>query len=273
MSDFRKKIKNFTGCNHNGCERKLQEAILQILREDNEIFEFSPTHGEINQIGAFCKGYGLELGCNFKTPCCRKKQQNLFVDIALARHNGKGKIEKIVNLCEVKIIIPKNYPFKGRWYKYIYNKINTPSSFDCIQDLEKFGKIVTDSDEGQIVFDLIKMLAFCEKISGCSENYPEIYQIMAVKKVGNVSSFDKLKENIISFLNQWKEHVSSNKENLSIYKWVDFVTEKYGDQKFAIQCKKPTNLKCTISDLGDDKHGYIHILLNWQPESDPDFRF
>lgn len=269
MCGFLKKIGTFNTFDHNGCERELQKAILLKLRGDGKIVEFSTDHTEINNKCINKRGYGLELGCtiDFKNG---NGEKSFFVDIALAKHDGSNPTE-IINLCEVKIIDPKEYPFKGRWYKYIYKNNYTPPSFDCLQNLyppEKFKNIVTDADEGQIVFDLIKMLAFCEKLDKKSD----LYQIIAVKKVKGVQDFNTLKEKIISFLDSWKIHIGANQNNLSIYKWEDFVTKNYGAQTFAIQCKKPQVLNCTITDLGEHD-GYIHVLLNWQPGNTADFTF
>lgn len=263
MSDFLDKVENIKNkiseSNHKGNERQLQEYVLKALRSTEDIFYFS-TNKKINNCSVNQCGYGLELG--FKINQCQR-----FVDISLATiEKTGGNTSNVKNLCEIKVINPKKYSFKGRWYKYFYHYECCPITFDFLQNLgpeDQFGKIVTDADEGQIIFDLIKMIAYKNILNNTNV---EMYQIIAIKTKLQSDNFDSCKAKLMDVLTSWIKHCEINKgDNAEIYEWEDFVKQDHGSQKPALVCCLPDSLRCSFVDLGCADY-FQHILINWQPE-------
>lgn len=273
MSDFKNKISQIVAkikdTSHQGNERLLQEAVLSELRAASDIFYFSTGHS-LNNCSSNITGYGLELGFNLNN---NGKSCNRFVDIALATTStANNNPSSVTNLCEIKIIEPRKYTFKGRWYPYFYEYGCYPAAFNFIQNNDKFNNFVTDADEGQIIFDFIKMMACRQMIN----SEAEMYQILAIKKPEDVTNdlfdFKWCKDKLISVLGEWKKHCNvKHSQPLEIYKWEDFVTMNHGNQKVDITCTLTGITGCGIIDLGF-YGSYQHILIDWQP-SEFDWEF
>jgi len=241
---------------HKGCERMLQEHLIVALRSNSNVFDFSTIHHK-NNSGINCKAYGLELGFSGLPG----KNCNRYVDIALAKIINSGENPELIEtLCEVKIIEKKDYPFKGRWYKHIYNDDKAPITFNCLQKLYKYEYLVTDADEGQLVFDFIKMMACVQRIK--PEKFPEMYQFVAIE---GSSDFCPEKQ-IVDFFIRWKEHIKVNgslPDELQIFEWEDFVNLDHGSQKPALFCNIDKKMGFKIHPL-EKIDGYHHLLIEWK---------
>lgn len=263
MSDFKDKIcaikRSIANSDHRGCERCLQLAILGALRKDNCNLIFSENGNINNNIKGWNCGYGRELGWGNL-----QNVRNRFIDLSLARLGKNAKnnnIKEIINLCEVKIISPKH----GAWSVFYGTGTPCKNNCNCQNDcyLQKINgeNVVTFFNEGQIIFDFIKMMAIRHE-AYCPD--AELYQILAVKKTDNVENFENCKIRLIKILEDWKKHVNVNEgSTIEIY-------EK--NKKLAFGCQLIRPLSCRIEDLGIDSSGeYLHVLIDWQNAQNADF--
>lgn len=276
--------KAIKSCNHEGVESKLQCTIGKALYCCYEYppCEFSPN--KKRSMNQNKKSIGLEFGFwpNNKKDGGIKKSPR-FIDLASVNWGvATGDEPTSINwLCEVKVIDPKRYTYKGRWYPYMFQYQCYPPMFDFRQPADsKFkNKFITDADEGQIIFDFIKMMA-CRldfiKMMACRQKInlnARMYQILAIKNHGSYD-FNYWKNKLISLLDDWGEWCGVKvNDTLQIYEWEDFVTKEHGKQEIALQCKLEGVTGCAITDLGSSNE-YQHILIDWQPEDGKsDFAF
>lgn len=278
MCDFNvEEIKTaITSYDHNGNEMDLQCILARslglCLANCNANCKFSPS---INNFNKNQNGAGLELGFKPQPVSLppKVKDARRYIDLASVNWEPQKQNNEPASinwLCEVKIIKPDRYSYNGKWYPYIYKlMINGSKPFDF---LAKVGdkNIATDADEGQIIFDFIKMMACRQKTQPI--NAP-IYQIIAIKKECNIKGFDDCKKAVVEVLNSWKSHLDLTTDSTAqIYAWKDFVTQERG-QKVALECKLKDVTGCAITDLGSSNE-YQHILIDWQPKGGKsDFAF
>ena len=118
---------------------------------------------------------------------------------------------KLKQMVELKVF--KNYSTKdGHEYPYFTNLNETvQSDWDCFRHLTN-GIIVTDSDEGQLFYDLIKMLCFRQKhskeVGMCS---------VVVVDLGLDSDANDIKE---LFKNLFMKYINLNNSNkYEVYHW------------------------------------------------------
>lgn len=258
-------------CAHGGDETVLQCCVGMSLCccYEKVCCEFSPKNSSTKTRKVNEKK--LKIGTEFGFFYNRKPRYIDLASVKWGAGNNKDKVNKINWLCEVKVIKPDRYSYNGRWYPYIYKlMINGSKPFDF---LEKIGinNIATDADEGQIIFDFIKMMACRQTTTSSSSNAP-IYQIIAIKKEGNINGFDACKNAVVDVLNSWKSHLRLTTDSTAqIYAWKDFVTQERC-QKFALQCVLEDVAGCVITDRGSSNE-YQHILIDWQPATGTNMDF
>ncbi len=145
-----------------------------------------------------------------------------------------------------------------------------PPMFDFRQPADsKFkNKFITDADEGQIIFDFIKMMACTQKIG----LEARLYQILAIRN-DKKYDFNYWKNKLIRLLEDWGEWCGVKvNATLQIYEWEDFVTKEHGKQEIALQCKLEGVTGCAITDLGSSNE-YQHILIDWQTAQENEYNF
>lgn len=164
---------------HKGCEQKLHDAVVNALfkiTKKTNAPRFSPNINEYNK--NITTGIGSELGFILSLPGSKKSKKSkcYYVDIADVNNFVGFEVSDIKWLCEIKVLNPKTV-LKGKYYPWIYNYDTSPPEYNFLQNY--YGDyFITNADEGQIFFDLTKMLALSQKI-----NNPNIhlYQILAFR--------------------------------------------------------------------------------------------
>lgn len=262
--DINKVVDGIVKSNHKGCEKLLQDNVSKSLAAKDQLNEFTKMTsgsfgGKINNNEQLWgkKCYGKELGF---VQTGGSSAINRYVDIALAKLGGSDNInpDNIQQLLEIKIFNPKKIPVKGRYYPWIYQYNCFPPQYDFIK-INRGVSRITNADEGQIFFDLIKMLN-CKETC-CPSTEPEIYQLIAIKEVNTYKiSFDYA----VQSLQRMFEVFNENIKNLEIFDYASFPLSSM------IKCSKCYEIEGTLIWKPNNPcaksptlHGYHHIFIRW----------
>jgi len=244
-------LNRLNGINFHGHEDTLQRLIIDSLGVKPSDFFSTPrkNKGEYHFNDKLHVGIGREFG--FK---------KFFIDIANLR-SFKKKYGEPEWVCEIKVFNQKKSKSSGRYYPWIYSCYQYDEKFNFIKKHDKHGIfIMTNADEGQIFFDLIKMLKCNETCNKTSKL--KIYQFISIKETDNdgcVISYDYALNSIKRIFDIF---------NINIYKLV--VYDYSCQSRILLECDNQYDLKCnlinlkTIAGISPTAYGYHNIFLEWE---------
>lgn len=164
-------------------------------------------------------------------------------------------------LCEIKIVKPSNKNNHVRYFPWIYHYDSIQPQYNFHQkSIDGSKNIFTHTDEGQIFYDLIKMLRFCEELK--AKIIPDIYQLIAISNTSQMSdpnNYSISMEYAIQSLQRLFDMFNENNTEcrMKIYK---------SDQRKTVKIScKPYSLNGSIL-LTESAHDFHHILIKWSCE-------
>ncbi len=256
-------VSGIISTNHDGNEKKLQKAVAKALLATAP--EFSPTHkfSDFNKNLVTGTGIGTELGFNLSATISPDiKYKNRYVDIAEVGNVINTNNFQIKWLCEIKVFnpAPENNNVAGHYYPWIYkydDKNPTPQNINLLQ-VNCAGYFITNADEGQLFFDLTKMLAAVSLTSYLGTSIP-LYQIIAIKtqapQLASPASYIISEEYVINSLRRMFCVFNHNVNKFEVRDYTSSGTVLVSAPHYAVTGSVVDS--CTIYD-------YHHIIIKWE---------
>jgi len=186
-------------------ETVIQEQVGQFLAGGSAPL-FSPEATEDDQKRPYnmnlVAGIGREFG--FGSPFGSR-----YIDLAQI-----GRVERRLGqpewLCEIKVIAAKQRTDNGRFYPWFHRYEDYPESFNCMPG----GSLLTNADEGQLFYDLAKMLC-CLEVTKANAR-ARLFQLLVVAAAGPNGQLLR-KQDVISAVNRMIDAFNAHIGRFAIY--------------------------------------------------------